>query len=60
MSDMGLEATDADAAEQEREVMPEVSDPEEPEEPEELPLEANPADSAEQARVLDLDDDEYR
>jgi hypothetical protein len=57
MSDMGLEAPDADAAEQDQDVIPE---PEETDEPGELPLEASQADLAEQARELSVDDDEYR
>jgi hypothetical protein len=64
MSDMGLEAPDADTAEQSQDVMPDLLDSEEftePGLPEELPLEANPADTAEQAREVGLDDeDEYR
>jgi hypothetical protein len=64
MSDMGLEAPDADAAEQGQSVIPDLADSEdlaEPGLPEELPLEANPADTAEQAREVGPDDeDEYR
>jgi hypothetical protein len=64
MSDMGLEAPDADAAEQGQNVIPDLADSEdlaEPGLPEELPLEANPADTAEQAREVGRDDeDEYR
>jgi hypothetical protein len=57
MSDMGLEAPDADTAEQEQDAFPEAAD----EEPQvETPLEADQADTAEQARELDVDDDEYR
>ncbi len=61
MSDMGLEAPDADSAEQKQDavVEPDVDD-EKPERPE-PPLEANEADAAEQDQVLDSDDeDEYR
>lgn len=66
MSD--IEAPDADAAEQNRDALPEATDIDsddelaELEELEEPPLEADEADSAEQARVaIDLDDDdEYR
>jgi hypothetical protein len=64
MSEMGLEAPDADAAEQGQDVLPDVIDSDEfaeAELPEEVPLEANPADTAEQAREVGLDDeDEYR
>jgi hypothetical protein len=63
MSDMDLEAPDADAAEQSLDAVPDESDvdSDEVEEPEELPLEANAADRAEQARVVAVDeDDDYR
>ncbi len=57
MSDKGLEAPDADTAEQEQDAFPETAE----EEPQvETPLEADQADTAEQARELDVDDDEYR
>ncbi len=63
MSD--IEAPDVDAAEQNRDALPEATDidsDDELAELEEPPLEADEADSAEQARVaIDLDDDdEYR
>jgi hypothetical protein len=57
MSDMGLEAPDADAAEQEQDAIPV---PDEADELDEFPLEASLADTADQARELSLDDDEYR
>jgi len=57
MSDMSLEAPDADAAEQDQEAIPV---PGEPAEDGEFPLEASLADLAEQAREVSLDDDEYR
>lgn len=64
MSDMGLEAPDADSAEQGQSVIPDLADSDdfaEPGPPDELPLEANPADTAEQAREVGLDDEEeYR
>jgi hypothetical protein len=63
MSDMDLEAPVADAAEQNLDAVPEEPDvdEDEAEEPEELPLEANAADAAEQARVVAVDDDDdYR
>jgi hypothetical protein len=60
-SDMGLEAPDADAAEQDQDVMPEPDDAEEDERgAEDIPLEANEADLVEQAREVNVDDDEYR
>ena len=61
MSDQGLEAPDADVAEQKMDAVPEDEDTDEPALPEELPLEANEADAAEQAREVHLDeDDDYR
>jgi hypothetical protein len=59
MSDMGLEAPDADAAEQQQYAVPEaendadvaVTQP---------PLEANEADAAEQEQELGAADEEYR
>ena len=60
MSDMGLEAPDADSAEQNRDAVPEQTDADELGEPEETPLEADEADTAEQSRAVGTDDDEYR
>jgi hypothetical protein len=57
MSDMGLEAPDADAAEQDQDAIPGPGDADELGE---FPLEVSAADRAEQARELSLDDDEYR
>jgi hypothetical protein len=57
MSEMGLEAPDADAAEQDQDAVPVAGDASGPTE---LPLEANQADTAEQSREISLDDDEYR
>jgi hypothetical protein len=57
LSDMGLESPDADAAEQEQDVVPEPGDAAEQQD---LPLEASPGDTAEQGRELSVDDDEYR
>jgi hypothetical protein len=57
MGEMGLEAPDADAAEQEQEAVPAAGDNRDRAE---LPLEASQADSAEQALEVSLDDDEYR
>ncbi len=47
-------------AEQAREAIPADADSDESDQPTETPLEANQADTAEQARELGLDDDEYR
>ncbi len=60
MSDLSIEAPDADSAEQDRDVVLEATDAEEPAEGGGTPLEADQADTAEQARELGLDDDEYR
>jgi hypothetical protein len=59
MSDMGLEAPDADAAEQQQDAVPEAeNDTDVP--VTQPPLEANEADAAEQEQELDAADDEYR
>jgi hypothetical protein len=60
LSNDELEAPDADAAEQGQDAIPTPADTDELDAPTELPLEANQADTAEQARELNLDDDEYR
>jgi hypothetical protein len=60
MSDMDLEAPDADSAEQEQDAMPTTDEHDEPAEIEEIPLEAPAEDTAEQARAVRLDDDDYR
>jgi hypothetical protein len=57
MSDMELEAPDADTAEQDQDAIPE---PQDAADLAEVPLEANQADTVEQARELTFDDDEYR
>jgi hypothetical protein len=60
MSEISIEAPDADAAEQELEAFPEADDATELDEPDAPPLEADEADTAEQSRDVILDDDEYR
>ncbi|HTZ93360.1 MAG TPA: hypothetical protein VMB74_13260 [Streptosporangiaceae bacterium] len=60
MSDMSLEAPDADAAEQQTDALPEDGSADELAELPEPPLEANEADSIEQAQTVSVDDDEYR
>jgi hypothetical protein len=57
MSDMSLEAPDADSAEQEQDAFPQPADEDSASD---MPLEANQADTVEQAREIDVDDDEYR
>jgi hypothetical protein len=60
MSDMGLEAPDADSAEQKQDAVVEPDEDNEQAGPPEAPLEANEADAAEQDQELDSDEDEYR
>jgi hypothetical protein len=51
----------ADVVEQNQQVSTDAEeDSHEPELPDELPLEADPADLAEQAREVSLDEDDYR
>ncbi|MGK5450150.1 hypothetical protein [Streptomyces radiopugnans] len=52
----GVEAPEADAAEQHAEVLPRGDAPP----PATGSPEVNPADAAEQARVVELDEDDYR
>ena len=60
MTDWGLDEPEADVAEQNQEAVPEPDESEEAEGPEERPLEADEADAAEQARQLELGEDDYR
>lgn len=61
MTERSLDEPDADVAEQNQEVVPLDDDLDEADLPEELPLEADPADAAEQARQVGLgEDDDYR
>jgi hypothetical protein len=60
MSDMGLEAPDADSAEQKQDAVVEPDEDDEKAEAAHAPLEANEADAAEQDQVLESDEDEYR
>jgi hypothetical protein len=60
MSDMGLEAPDADSAEQKQDAVVEPAEDDEDTAAAEAPLEANEADAAEQDQVLDSGEDEYR
>jgi len=59
MSDMGLEAPDADAAEQQQDAVPKAGN-DAAVAVTQLPLEANEADAAEQDQELDAADEEYR
>jgi hypothetical protein len=64
VSDMGLETPVGDSVEQQQDAIgePGEDDPGEPGDgrPYDIPLEADEADAAEQARGVDLDADEYR
>jgi hypothetical protein len=60
MNDMGLERPVPDFVEQNQVVIPGDAELDADELPRAIPLEADPADAAEQERVLDLDDDDYR
>jgi hypothetical protein len=52
---LALETPEADAAEQHRDLRPHNGGPRR-----EVPLDVDPADAAEQDRVVDYDDDDYR
>lgn len=60
MIDRGLDEPDADVAEQHQEAVPGSEEEDEAKLPERLPLEADPADAAEQAREVQLGEDDYR
>jgi hypothetical protein len=60
MSDMGLEAPDADSAEQKQDAVVEPDEDNGEAGQAEAPLEANEADAAEQDQELGSDEDEYR
>lgn len=58
-ADLDIEAPEADAAEQHVELLQHRDEPI-TERPSDKIAEANPADTAEQRRVVDLDEDDYR
>jgi hypothetical protein len=60
MNDMGLEAPDADSAEQKQDAVVEPDEDDETAALPPTPLEANEADAAEQDQALDTGEDEYR
>jgi len=62
MPDRDLDEPVADSIEQHQGAVPDddADQPEEAELPERLPLEADEADAAEQSRVVEAGDDEYR
>ena len=60
MTDNGNEVPLADVVEQNQPVVPRAEDSDEPRAPSKLPLEVDAADAAEQAREVELDEDDYR
>jgi len=60
MTDSGYEEPIADVVEQNQPVTPGPDEPDEPRMPDRLPLEVDVADAAEQAREVELDEDDYR
>lgn len=60
MSDMGLERPVDDSVEQDQDAIPGGAELDESGPPREVPLEVDEADAAEQERVLNLDEDDYR
>jgi hypothetical protein len=60
MTDAGLDEPVPDVLEQGQEVVPGADESESADLPDELPFEANEADAAEQAREVDLGEEEYR
>lgn len=60
MTDPGLDEPVPDVVEQSQEAVPGPDESAESEQPEQIPLEADPADAAEQAREVELDEEDYR
>jgi hypothetical protein len=60
MPDRGLDEPVPDVVEQLQEAVPDGEESEETELPAVVPLEADPADAAEQARTVQLGEDDYR
>lgn len=60
MTDSGYEEPIADVVEQNQPVAPRTDESDEPRMPDKLPLEADAADAADQAREVELDEDDYR
>ncbi len=60
MTDRGLDEPVPDVVEQLQEAVPDGDDADEIELPLQVPLEADPADAAEQARTVQLGEDDYR
>ncbi|HXP21659.1 MAG TPA: hypothetical protein VN840_18605 [Streptosporangiaceae bacterium] len=60
MTDAGLDEPVPDVVEQRQEAVPGADEHEDAELPDELPFEANEADAAEQAREVELGEEDYR
>jgi hypothetical protein len=60
MTDAGLDEPFPDVAEQSQDAVPDAGEPDEIELPIEVPLEADAADAADQAREVELGEEEYR
>jgi hypothetical protein len=60
MTDAGLDEPFPDVVEQSQDAVPGADEPDETELPTDLPLEADAADAAEQAREVETGEDEYR
>lgn len=60
MTDSGLDEPEPDVVEQGQEAVPGADEAADVELPEQLPFEADEADVAEQAREVDLGEDDYR
>lgn len=60
MSDRDYEEPLADVVEQSQPAGPTADESDEPRIPDKIPLEADAADAAEQAREVELDEDDYR
>jgi len=60
MTDRGLDEPFPDVVEQSQEAVPGADEPDDTELPIDLPLEADPADASEQAREVELGEDDYR
>jgi hypothetical protein len=60
MTDSGYEEPIADVVEQNQPAAPRPDESDEPRMLDKLPLEADAADAAEQAREVELDEDDYR
>ncbi len=60
MTDSGLDEPEPDVVEQGQEAVPGAGEPPDPELPDELPFEADEADVAEQAREVELGEEDYR